>query len=106
MKFCSKCGKEIMEEAVICPNCGCSVSTPTTTPNVTDHDEISVGLVILSILIPLFGIIYWAVKAKETPKKAKACGIAGLISWGVSIIFSVIFSAATFSSIFSILEYM
>ena len=21
--FCSKCGKEIMDEAVICPNCGC-----------------------------------------------------------------------------------
>ncbi|MBE6529160.1 MAG: zinc-ribbon domain-containing protein [Ruminococcaceae bacterium] len=22
--FCSKCGKEIMDEAVICPHCGCS----------------------------------------------------------------------------------
>ncbi len=22
--FCEKCGKEIMDEAVICPNCGCS----------------------------------------------------------------------------------
>lgn len=25
MKYCSKCGKEIMEEAVICPECGCAV---------------------------------------------------------------------------------
>ena len=25
MKFCQKCGKEIMDEAVICPGCGCSV---------------------------------------------------------------------------------
>lgn len=25
MKFCSKCGKEIMEEAVVCPGCGCAV---------------------------------------------------------------------------------
>lgn len=25
MKFCQKCGKEIAEEAVICPGCGCSV---------------------------------------------------------------------------------
>lgn len=24
MKYCSKCGKEIMEDAVICPNCGCA----------------------------------------------------------------------------------
>lgn len=26
MKFCSHCGKEIMDEAMICPHCGCSVS--------------------------------------------------------------------------------
>lgn len=25
MKFCQKCGKEIMDEAVICPACGCAV---------------------------------------------------------------------------------
>ena len=23
MKNCTKCGKEIMDEAVICPGCGC-----------------------------------------------------------------------------------
>ena len=26
MRFCQKCGKEIMDEAVICPGCGCDVS--------------------------------------------------------------------------------
>ncbi len=25
MKYCSKCGKELFDEAVICPNCGCVV---------------------------------------------------------------------------------
>ena len=25
MRYCSKCGKEVHQEAVICPNCGCSV---------------------------------------------------------------------------------
>lgn len=25
MKFCTHCGKEVMDDAVICPNCGCSV---------------------------------------------------------------------------------
>lgn len=24
MKFCSKCGNQIADEAVICPNCGCA----------------------------------------------------------------------------------
>ena len=27
MKFCSKCGKELMDEAVICPGCGCAVGS-------------------------------------------------------------------------------
>jgi len=27
MKYCSKCGKEIAEEAVICTGCGCAIST-------------------------------------------------------------------------------
>lgn len=26
MKFCQKCGKEMVEEAVVCPSCGCSVA--------------------------------------------------------------------------------
>lgn len=25
MKYCEKCGKEIIDEAVICPGCGCPV---------------------------------------------------------------------------------
>lgn len=25
MKYCTKCGHELMDEAVICPNCGCPV---------------------------------------------------------------------------------
>ena len=27
MKYCSKCGKEIHEEAVVCIHCGCSVES-------------------------------------------------------------------------------
>ena len=26
MKFCQKCGKEIADEAIICPGCGCAIS--------------------------------------------------------------------------------
>ncbi len=27
MKYCEKCGAEIMDEAVVCPKCGCSVAS-------------------------------------------------------------------------------
>ncbi len=28
MKYCVKCGKELMDEAVFCPGCGCAVESP------------------------------------------------------------------------------
>jgi hypothetical protein len=28
MKYCSHCGKEICDEAVVCPNCGCAAEGP------------------------------------------------------------------------------
>lgn len=112
MKFCSKCGKEILDEAVVCPGCGCAVvNAPQpaqaqyqgyTQPPVAD--EVSVGLCVLSALIPLFGVIYWPLKHKETPKKAKACGITALVSWEIGILFSIIWSVA-FGAIFADMLY-
>lgn len=86
MKYCSKCGKEIADEAIICIHCGCQVEEIRT----PKKDEISVALCILSAIIPLFGLIYWAVAYKETPKKAKACGITAVVSWGASLVISFV----------------
>ena len=88
MKFCQHCGKELLDEAVICPGCGCSTQTQNA-PVQQDSEvdmTVSTGLVILAVLIPLFGLIYWPVKAKTRPKCAKACGIAAIISWVVYFI--------------------
>ncbi len=85
MKFCQHCGKEIMDEAVICPGCGCATGAQNPVA-VNPDDTVSVGLCILAVLIPLFGVIYWPVKHKVTPKRAMACGIAGIISWVVSFV--------------------
>lgn len=77
MKYCMKCGKELVDEAVICTGCGCSVDIP------KNHatDEISGGLMTLSILLPIVGIILWPVKHKQTPKAAMTYGVTGIISW-------------------------
>ena len=89
--FCNKCGKEIADDAVVCIHCGRSVGNKAVEV-ASDEDKVSVGLCILAVLIPLFGIIYWPLKHKETPKKAKACGIAAIISWAVSFVLSFVFS--------------
>ena len=71
--------KRVSSDDVVCPECGCAVQPET-------DQSVSVGLVILSVLLPLFGLIYWAVKAKVRPKCAKVCGIAAIISWALSFL--------------------
>ncbi|MBR2024270.1 MAG: zinc ribbon domain-containing protein [Clostridia bacterium] len=82
--FCPKCGNQVHDEAVVCVHCGCSIGNSNNSPAV--KDEISFGLCFLAFLIPLFGIIYWGVMHSKTPKRAKACGLTGLITWIVSFI--------------------
>lgn len=88
MKYCQKCGAEINENAVVCVKCGCSTNPSNQLAEV--DDTISIGLVILSLIIPLFGIIYWPVKAKSRPKCAMTCGITGIASWIVGFLFTMI----------------
>ena len=82
--FCPKCGNQVHDEAVVCVHCGCSIGNRNATPAV--KDEVSVGLCFLAFLIPLFGLIYWGVMHSKTPKRAKACGLTGLITWIVSFV--------------------
>ena len=61
MKYCTKCGAEIADEAVICPKCGCAVETKRT-ENSTLKTVIKVFMVLGTILMA-FGIIplIWAI---------------------------------------------
>lgn len=49
MKYCSQCGKELVDEAVVCPNYGCAVQAPVS----QQEDKPSTGLNILAFLFPL-----------------------------------------------------
>ena len=92
--YCMNCGKQIDENDSFCPNCGYTINNMWVAPKI--QDKVSVGLVILAVLIPLFGFIYWPIKHRETPKRARACGIAAIISFALSIVFSSIFISALF----------
>lgn len=65
--FCSHCGQEIPDEAVICPKCGCQ-------PLVRKGDGKSFGIALLSFFIPLVGLILYFVWKKEKPLRAGSAG--------------------------------
>ena len=54
------------------------------------EEKASVGLAILSFLIPLAGLIIFLTKKDEKPKTAKVSGICALVSFIINIAFSVI----------------
>ena len=100
MKYCSKCGKEIVEDAVICPNCGCAVESPVTT---TETDAPSMGFAVLGFFIPLVGLILYLVNKEKSPKKAKSAGKGALIGFCVSLVFSVIYGIVLGSMLSSLM---
>lgn len=81
---CNACGEAIPENATTCPQCGNPVN-----PN-TKPDQPSIGLNILSFLIPLAGWIMYFVFRKETPIKAKGCATWAWIGFGIGFILNLI----------------
>lgn len=86
MAFCRKCGKEINDDAVMCVHCGCATekAARTNTNQNPDYDPYSGAdfvEVLLSVLIPIAGIILYVVKKDTRPKAAKTCLITGVVTW-------------------------
>ena len=95
--FCSKCGKEIMDEAVICPNCGCATNNynapqqPINTATNTYSDD------------------YLTIKQfSEQARILRNLGIfAAVLMFGIGIIFSIVIeSLQTFTGRFVQLDDM
>ena len=81
MKFCSNCGSEINDNAIVCIKCGCAIGKI----NFIDpNDSSSKGFALLGFFFPVVGLILYLVWNNTNPKKAKSCGIGALL--GVIII--------------------
>ena len=79
--FCTKCGRQIMDEAVICPNCGCPVSGKSFSQGGSEEDVPNGGLAVLGFFIPLAGLIMYCAMIGKTPKKANPIGICSLVGF-------------------------
>ncbi len=90
MKYCKKCGKEIEDEAVVCPHCGIQQETAAN-PSVVDSG--SFGWAVLGCCIPLVGLILFLVWNGQKPKSAKMAGIGALVSVICCVLFYVLMGA-------------
>ncbi len=81
-KYCSHCGKELADNIDFCPGCGNKADKGYDSANgKSTNIIIDIFIVIASILIPLFGIIYWISRGKTRPGFAAVCGILAIIAF-------------------------
>lgn len=56
MKYCSKCGKELVDEAVICTGCGCAVEAPKKAKDINASPKSRLVVLLLCIFVGTLGI--------------------------------------------------
>ena len=104
--FCRTCGKEVNDNAIICPHCGCALKNESIYAEVkNDVKKINVmclvGFILsmASLLIALYGMVAIAglvlsivgvVQTNKTGERLRGLGIAGIIVAAVSLIFTLI----------------
>ena len=99
--YCSKCGQEIVDEAVVCIHCGCA-TTNNALSKVKSDDAPSGGYTALGFFFPLIGLILYLVWNGDYPQRAKSVGKGALIGFitCVAIIvlcYILIFAIAAFA---------
>ncbi|MGN0765660.1 MAG: zinc-ribbon domain-containing protein [Christensenellales bacterium] len=108
--FCSKCGKEISDDAVICPNCGVPTSNykgASTKPKSNSDDAsnvntMSIIALVMSFFVPLVGFIMGliyrpkavAIEDESSRKKCTAAIWISVACFVLTIILSIVYSVA------------
>ena len=88
--YCWNCGKEISDNAYVCPECGAKVERETKRLQKED-DAPSLGFTVLGFFFPLIGLILYLVWKPEYPKRATSCGKGALIGVIVAAVLTVIY---------------
>lgn len=108
--FCKHCGKEVNENAVICPNCGIATDKYYKTSSYAPAQKNTMALVgfILSFFVPLVGLILSIIGYKNAQKPeylgdGKSMSVAGIIISAIYLAVCLIYGFIVFMIWFNIL---
>lgn len=73
MKYCSQCGVQLVDQAVVCPRCGCAQQF------VNPEDSGGFWWGFLGFCLPLIGLILYAIWIDRAPLRAKSVGKGALM---------------------------
>ena len=111
MKYCTKCGTQLADDAKFCSSCGTAQSAAyssqyryndqpisnTSKPAVNDGK--SFGLALLGFFVPLVGLILYLIWKDDTPLRAKSAGKGALAGAILGVIFIIAFIVLFFVAV-------
>lgn len=104
MKYCSHCGKELCDEAVICTECGCFVENKPEPKTDQSISALAIVGFVCAFCMPLVGLICSIIalnKAKSAGDvKSKPFAVAGVAISAVSIAVILFYLLIYFGFIF------
>ena len=98
MKFCMQCGIQLVDQAIVCPNCGRAQNV------VNPEDSGGFWWGFLGFCIPLIGLILYAIWIDRAPLRAKSVGKGALI--GVLLPITIIFVIIIWMLIGAVITYL
>lgn len=101
--FCSKCGEEIMDEAVICPKCGCKTGVEYAREVEIDEPKTGMG-VLLGLFLGIIGLIIGLCLFKENTIARKTFIKAWAITFAITVVVYIIVLVAYISSVNAVME--
>ncbi|MBR5439097.1 MAG: zinc ribbon domain-containing protein [Clostridia bacterium] len=101
--FCRTCGKEINDDAIICPNCGCATNKKNT-PVSTGESKKGMGL-LLGFFLGLIGLIIGLCIYQPETEERKTFMSGWVTAFVISICISVVFGIIYGISLSSLLNY-
>lgn len=119
MKFCSKCGQEVHEQAVVCVHCGCPIEGAAVANANKKYSAMSITGFILSLIsiyfsiygaVAVAGIIFSAIGIKRCETgafKGGGMAVAGLVISIISLVLiltSLIFAGTLLGAMSSFLR--